>query len=178
MHFTHKAGLALALPLLTAAFAATTHAQGLTLQSGDNVTVNSTGTNGTYHGAPISNSTNSYVGNFTASNSTFTLSSGGSIDANNGNGLDATNSTINISGGSITNAHDDPIAATGGTVTISGGTLTGFEGLFTTNAMVNISGGDITGTPVRRRIYQRRHRRYYRRHFSRQPCDRRRRLLH
>ncbi len=153
MQLTHKA--ILTTVILAVGGAVPAHAQLLTLQSGDNLTVGSTGTSGTYQGAPIRNSTNSYVGttNYTdvvttASNSAFTLNSGGSI-ANNGSyagGITATDSLITINGGSISTTFDaSDIDATGGTVNITGGTLTGTFALYTNATTVTVSGGTLSG---------------------------------
>ena len=150
MHVKSFAGLAPAL--LIGLVAAPAQAQQLTLQSGDNVTVGSAGTTGTYQGLPYNSPTASYVENTgntivvsTPANSAFTLNSGGSIQGNGGGdiGIDATNSAITINGGSITGP--DALDAFGGTVNVTGGTISGNFGLYANDANTQISGGSFSG---------------------------------
>ncbi len=152
----HHAALSLTAFAVFGLSSCPAHAQQITLQSGDNLTVGSTGTTGTYLGAPISNSTNSYVETTnntvavtTPSNSAFTLNAGGSLTNNNGGGVGifANDSLITINGGSIS-TREEPIAATGGTVNITGGSLIAgglAAGLSAKNTTLNISGGTISG---------------------------------
>lgn len=122
------AGLALA--------AAPVSAQSLTLGSGDNVTVSSTGTSGTLGGMPISNSTTEYeapgpgVGNdsavYVGGTAAFNLT-GGSLASveERGTALNLTGSgPVTVTGGAIYGGHGVGLDAAGtGTVLVSGGTF-------------------------------------------------------
>ena len=123
------------------AFAPAVHAQSLTLNSGDAVTVDGTGTHGT-----INNSTTSYTGSDYAvqanDGSAFTLGSGGSLSSSRYDGLDALgSSTITVTGGTVTGGSasgGDGMYATGsGPISISGGTFVG---------NINANGIQVTGS--------------------------------
>lgn len=107
----------------------------------DNVTVSGSGTQGTYHGKPISNTTTSYTATATPgaavtldNGATFTLASGGTL-----------------SGGATSQSEglDIGLAATtaGGTGTafVTGGTITGFDAISIGGGTVTITSGSITG---------------------------------
>jgi len=149
------------------------HAQSLTLNSGDSLTVSGAGTVGMQNGLPVANTVSSYYGGAagpaaaTSYTSTFTLANGGSLSgAENINGpggyglLTGGSGAVTITGGSITGGKYGDAIQVGGTgrVNISGGTFRGtggdsgtFRGTGTSAALVvggfapvNISGGTFT----------------------------------
>ncbi len=113
-------------------------AQTLTLNSGDNVTVNGTGTVGTIGGAPIANTTTSY--DDTASRGYYAVKTNGTaaFTASGGTFTD----TYTISGGGY-----GLFAQGSGPITISGGTFTGVFAALSTNRVssITITGGTFTG---------------------------------
>ena len=132
-----RASLAACATLAAVGLAApAVHAQSLTLNSGDVVTVNSTGTKGTINNAAVSNNTTAYSSSITSgvvvrTNGTaaFILGPGGSLTntATSGDGLDATGSgPVTVTGGSITiGTGGEALGAFGSVpVTVSGGTFT------------------------------------------------------
>lgn len=121
-----------AVTLAALALAPAAHAQSLTLNSGDNVTVSSAGTVGIIGGKTVASATSSYNDSDafyaveTSGTSTFTLAAGGTLTtAQNGYGLDADGSgTVMISGGTITAATGDAVLAYSQPVTLTGGKIT------------------------------------------------------
>ena len=132
--------LGLATLALLGLAATPAHAQTLSLNSGDNLTVSGAGTVGTLGGKAVSNTTSSYSfsgGNSTvqiSGTSTFTLANGGSISGGqSGQGLNTNGSgAVSITGGSITGGQFGTTMAIQGSgpVTISGGTIQGTSGSF------------------------------------------------
>lgn len=129
------------------------HAQSLTLNSGDSLTVSGAGTVGTLGGKPVRNTTSSYSssGGFyypavqTNGTSTFTLANGGSITSSGVGGIALYNrgsGAVTISGGTISSTgfrgaglYNDYF---GGPATISGGTFSpgpGGVGLYNTGIL-------------------------------------------
>lgn len=111
------------------------HAQSLTLNDGDSVTVSGAGTMGTIDGSPVANTTKSYSnhsihgGVETNGTAVFNLGAGGSISAGQfGFGLYANGSgAVTITGGSITAGQGSyglfASRNCNGTVTITGGSF-------------------------------------------------------
>ena len=145
--------LGLATLALLGLAAAPAHAQTLSLNSGDNLTVSGAGTVGTQNGKAVSNTTSFYSssGGFyspavqTNGTSTFTLANGGSITSSGVGGIALYNrgsGAVTISGGTISSTgfrgaglYNDYF---GGPATISGGTFSpgpGGVGLYNTGIL-------------------------------------------
>ncbi len=138
--------------------AAPAHAQSLTLNDGDNVTVSGTGTVGTVGGTPVANTTSTYTdadGKIyavqTNGTSTFTLAEGGIVSSakNYNYGLLAEGSgPVTVSGGSISAGQGGTGLFAVGSVTISGGSISGGQGGTALDAYedgaVTISGGTLS----------------------------------
>ena len=140
--------------------AAPTHAQTLTLKSGDGVTVSGAGTVGTIGGKPVANTTSTYstvAGNnkavVTNGTSTFTLQNGGTLSTGGlySVGLYALGfGAVTMTGGSISVGQNSYglFTNSGSAITISGGSIsagTNGTGLAALGfGAVTVSGGSIT----------------------------------
>ena len=126
----------------------------LTLISGDNVTVNGSGTTGIYQGQAINNSVSNYNTNANLSTvsvsngSTFTLQNSGSLSNTSdlGSGI-FSEGTTTISGGTISGGNG---ILNSGTLRVSnGGSIAGNSAIFSSGASsITVSGGTITGKNV------------------------------
>ena len=138
-------------PAALALLAAPAHAQSLTLNDGDAVTVSSAGTVGTVNDPAATSYTGSPYAAQTNGAATFTLADGGSLTGSqSSNGLEAAGSgTVTITGGAITGGQGGyGLSSSGsGSVLVSGGAITGgesYDGIAASGTgVVTVSGGMI-----------------------------------
>lgn len=135
------------------------HAQTLTLQSGDTVTVTGAGTKGTYQGQPISSSTSAYSTSTNSGNdvsvpvgAAFTLGSGALLSGGPplGSavvGILVQGGTATVTGGLVNGGqyYGSGLQVNTGTATVTGGTFTGSTAINAGNGLVRVSGGTING---------------------------------
>jgi len=141
---------------LMATLAVPTTAQTLNLQSGDSVTVSGAGTQGTYQGQPLVNTTTTYTSNardsavYTNNGSLFALGLGGTL-MGPGDVLTVDGGRVTINGGTISASGTGPfgaaigLAESGGVVTVNQGHLSGdFAALLAFSGAAQINGGSFS----------------------------------